>query len=130
MDVVAVVAPQRLLVPRSSERALASAFLPQQEVHLPRGVLTCLVECQDPRGAMPDLVREDRLYSVDEEERGLASRLVAVVRMDHNMDWSSSYQPLPQASSLFLKVLILRPFRTSALARSAWPLFLGCATEA
>ena len=36
--------------------------------------------------------------------------------MDHNTDWSSSYQPLPQASSLFLKVLILRPFRTSALA--------------
>ena len=79
---------------------------------------------------MPDLVREDRLSSVDEEERGFAFDLVAVVRMDHSTDWSSSYQPLPQASSFFLKVLVLRPFMTLALARSAWPLLRGCATEA
>ena len=56
--------------------------------------------------------------------------LVAMVRIDHNMDWSLSCQPLLQASSFFLKVLVLRPLRTSTLARSAWPLFLGCATEA
>src|SRR3954462_12152789 len=50
--------------------------------------------------------------------------------MDHNTDWSSSYQPLLQASNFFLNVLVLRPLRTSALARSACPLLRGCATEA
>jgi hypothetical protein len=56
--------------------------------------------------------------------------LVAVVRMDHKMDWRLSNHFLPQALSLALKVLVLCPLRTSALARSAWPLLLGLATEA
>jgi hypothetical protein len=51
--------------------------------------------------------------------------LVAVVRMDHRMDWRLSNHFLPQASSLALKLLVLSPLRTSALARSAWPLLLG-----
>jgi hypothetical protein len=51
--------------------------------------------------------------------------LVAVVRMDHKMDWRFSNHFLPQASSLALKLLVLSPLRTSALARSAWPLLLG-----
>ena len=41
-----------------------------------------------------------------------------MVRMDHNTDWSLSSQPLPRASSFFLKVLALRPLRTLALVRS------------
>jgi hypothetical protein len=45
--------------------------------------------------------------------------LVAVVRMDHRMDWRLSNHFLPQALSLALKLLILSPLRTSALARSA-----------
>ena len=56
--------------------------------------------------------------------------MVAVVRIDRSTDWSSSYRPLPQATSFFLKVLVLRPLRTSALARLAWPLLWGSATEA
>jgi hypothetical protein len=51
--------------------------------------------------------------------------LVAVVRMDHKMDGRLSNHFLPQASSLALKVLVLSPLRTSALARLAWPLLLG-----
>ena len=61
-------------------------LLPEQEICPPRGILTLLVECQDPRGAMLDLVREDRLCPVDEEEWGLTVGLVTVVRMDHNTD--------------------------------------------
>jgi hypothetical protein len=45
--------------------------------------------------------------------------LVAVVRMDHKMDWRLSNHFLPQALSLALKLLVLSPLRTSALARSA-----------
>jgi hypothetical protein len=45
--------------------------------------------------------------------------LVAVVQMDHKMDWRLSNHLLPQASSLAWKLLILSPLRTSALARSA-----------
>ena len=46
-------------------------FLPQHEVHPTRGVLLRLVECQDPRGATSDLVRED----LNEEEWGLIGGL-------------------------------------------------------
>ena len=70
-------------------------FLPQHEVHPLHGVLLRFVKRQDSRGAMFDLVREDHLGSVDKEERSFTTGLVAVVRMDHSMDWSSSYQPLP-----------------------------------
>ena len=48
-----------------------AAFLPQHEIHPPRGVLLRFVECQDPRGAMFDIVKENRFCSVDEEEWGL-----------------------------------------------------------
>jgi hypothetical protein len=51
--------------------------------------------------------------------------LVAVVRMDHEMDWRLSNHFLTQALSLALKLLVLRPLRTLVLARSAWPLLLG-----
>jgi hypothetical protein len=51
--------------------------------------------------------------------------LVAVVRMDQRMDWRLSNHFLPQASSLALKLLVFSPLRTSALARSAWPLLQG-----
>jgi hypothetical protein len=51
--------------------------------------------------------------------------LVAVVRMDHGMDLRLSNHFLSQASSLALKLLVLSPLWTSALARSAWPLLLG-----
>ena len=30
---------------------LAAGFLPEHEVYPPRGILMCLVECQDPRGS-------------------------------------------------------------------------------
>ena len=50
-------------------------LLPQHEVRPPHGVLLRLVERQDPCGATSDLVREDRFSSVDQEERGLSSRL-------------------------------------------------------
>ena len=69
---MAVILSQRLLVPCRSKRGLAAAFLPQHKVHSPRGVLTCLVKRQDPRGAMLDLVRENCFGSVDKEERSLA----------------------------------------------------------
>ena len=52
--------------------------------------MLCIIKRQDPHGAMLDLVRENRFFSIDEEVG-----LVAVVRMDHNMDYSSSSQPLP-----------------------------------
>ena len=71
----AVIPSQRLLVSCRPERGLTVAFLPEHEVHPLHGVLMCLVKRQDPRGAMPDLVREDRFCSVDEEEWGLARRL-------------------------------------------------------
>jgi hypothetical protein len=45
--------------------------------------------------------------------------LVAVVLMDHKMDWRLSNHFLPQASSLVLKLFILSPLSTSALVRSA-----------
>ena len=60
---------QRLLVPRCSEQGLTAAFLPQHEIHPPRGVLLRFVERQDPRGAMLDLVRENRFCSIDKVER-------------------------------------------------------------
>ena len=72
MDTAAVVSPQCLLEPHSLERGFTAVFLPQHEVHPPRGVLLCLIKCQDPRGVMPDLVWENRFCSVDEEEWGLA----------------------------------------------------------
>jgi len=74
-DVAAVISPQCLLVPRRLQRGFSATFLPQHEVHPPHGVLLRLIECQDPRGATSDLVREDSLRSVDEEEWGLAGRL-------------------------------------------------------
>ena len=49
-----------------------AAFLPQHEIHPPHGVLLHFVDRQDPRGAMLDLVRENRFCSIDGEERGLA----------------------------------------------------------
>jgi hypothetical protein len=45
--------------------------------------------------------------------------LVAIVRMDHRMDWRLSNHFLLQALSLVLKLLVFSPLRTSALARSA-----------
>ena len=66
-DAAAVVPPQHLLVPHCSERGLAAVFLPQHEVHPPRGILACLVKRQDPCGAIPDLVWDNRFGSVDEE---------------------------------------------------------------
>ena len=71
-DVAAVVSPQRLLVPCRPQCSFATTFLPQHEVHPPRGVLLRFIKCQGPCGAMLDLVREDCFCSVDEEERGLA----------------------------------------------------------
>src|SRR3954466_4255061 len=64
-----------MLVPRRSQRGFPAAFLPQDEVHPPHGVLLRLIERQDPRGAMSDLVREDCFGSIDQEERGLPTRL-------------------------------------------------------
>ena len=74
-DVAAVVLSQRLLIPCRSQRSLSTVFLPQHEIRPPHAILLRLVEHQDPCGTMPDLVREDGLSPVDEEERGLASRL-------------------------------------------------------
>ena len=105
-------------------------LLPQHEIRALHGILLRLIERQDLCGTTPDLVRENGFSSINQKERGLASRLGRSCRIDHNIDWSSSYQLLPQASSFFLKVLALRPLRTSALARSSWPLLRGCATEA
>jgi hypothetical protein len=51
--------------------------------------------------------------------------MVALVRMDHKLDWRLSNHFLPQASSLELKLLVFRPLRTSAFARSVCPLLLG-----
>ena len=74
-DVAAVVSPQRLLVPCRPQCSFAATFLPQHEVHPPRGVLLRFIKHQDPCGAMLDLMREDRFGSIDKEERGLARRL-------------------------------------------------------
>ena len=74
-DVAVVVSPHRLLVPCRSQRGFSTVFLPQHEIRPPHGVLLCLIERQDPRGATSDLVRKDRFGSVDQEERGLSSRL-------------------------------------------------------
>ena len=43
-------------------------FHPQHEVHPPHGVLLHLVKREDPRGAMFDLVKENRFSSIDKEE--------------------------------------------------------------
>jgi hypothetical protein len=51
--------------------------------------------------------------------------LVAVVLMDHKMDWRLSNHFLPHALILAWKLLVLSPLRTSALARSACPFLLG-----
>ena len=98
------------------------AFLPQHEIHPPHGVLPRFIKCQDPRGAMLDLVRENRFCFVDEEERGLARWLGGSGADEPQHGLELACQPLPQASIFFLKVLVLRPLRTSALARSAWSL--------
>ena len=71
-DVAAVVSPQRLLISCCPQCGFAAAFLPQHEVHPPRGVLLRFIERQDPCGAMLNLVRKDRFSSVDKEEWGLA----------------------------------------------------------
>ena len=57
VDVAAVVSPQRLLVPCRPWCGFAATLLPQYEVHPPRGVLLRFIKCQDPCGAMLDLVR-------------------------------------------------------------------------
>ena len=74
-DVAAVISSQRLLVPRCSQHGFSTTFLPQHEVHPLHGVLLRLVERQDLRGVTYELVREDRFGSIDQEERGLSSRL-------------------------------------------------------
>ena len=52
-----------------------AVFLPQHEIHPPHGVLPRFIKRQDPRGAMLDLVWENRFSSVDEEEWGFTGRL-------------------------------------------------------
>ena len=74
-DVAAVVSSQCLLISRHSQRGFSATLLPQHEVHRPHGVLLRFVERQDPHGPTSDLVREDRFGSIDQEERGLSSRL-------------------------------------------------------
>ena len=74
-DAAAVVSPHRLLVPCRPQCGFATSFLPQHEVHPPRGVLLRFIKCQDPRGEMPELMWENHFYSVDEEEWGLACRI-------------------------------------------------------
>jgi hypothetical protein len=65
-----------------------------------------------------DVGGKNSLRPIDQEERVSPVGLVAVVLMDHKMDWRLSNYFLPQASSLALKLLVFSPLRTSALARS------------
>ena len=74
-DVAAVVATQGLLVPRGTKGGLTAALLEEQQIGLPRAILTRLVEGKDSPGAVLKLQWEDRLSAVDEEEGRLASRL-------------------------------------------------------
>ena len=74
-DVVAVVAPQGLLVHRGSERGPAAHLRSKYEVCPPRSLLTLLIERQDPRGAVLDFVGKNRLRSIDEQEWGLTGGL-------------------------------------------------------
>ena len=109
---------------------LRTTSLPLHEIHPPHGVLLRFIERQDPRGVMPDLMREDGFSSVDEEEWSLA-RWLGGGGADGPQHGLELVVPAPAAGfELLLKVLVLRPLRTSALARSAWPLLLGCATKA
>ena len=79
---------------------------------------------------MLDLMREDRFCSVDEEERGLACWLGAggADGPQHRLEL---VVPAPAAGlELLLEGPGLEAPQDLALARSAWPLLLGCATEA
>ena len=130
VDVAAMVPPQRLLVSCRPKRGLPTAFLPQHEIHPPDGVLTCLIEHQDPRGAMLDLVWENRFSSVDEEEWRL-SRWLGHGDADGPLHILEFVEPAPAAAlELLLEGPCLEPLRTLALVHSAWPLLLGCGIEA
>ena len=54
---------------------MTTGLLPKHEVCPSRGILTLLVECQDPQGPVLDLMWEDGFGSVDKEEWGLAGGL-------------------------------------------------------
>ena len=120
-----MIPPQRLLVSCHSNRGFAAAFLPQHGIHPLRGVLTCLVKCQDPRGAMLDLVWENRFRSIDEEERGLV-RWLGGGGADGPQHGLEHVEPaLTTGLDIILEGPGLEATQTSALARSAWPLLLG-----
>ena len=74
-DAAAVVASQGLLVPRGTKGGLTAALLEEQQIDLPRALLTRLVEGKDSWGSVLKLQWEDRLNTVDEEEGCLAGRL-------------------------------------------------------
>lgn len=130
MYLAVVVATQRLLVPCRAEGNMAAGPFEEKQVIVPQAALTRFVKGQDPRAPMLYLSREDHFCLVGVEEGRLAGGLGRRGAPGPYIDGSSSSQPLPQAVSRFLKLLVLRPLRTTALSRFARPLLRGCATEA
>ena len=129
-DAAAVIPSQRLLVSCRPERGLAAAFLPQHEVHPPHGVLLRLIKRQDPRGAMLDLMRENRFGYVDKEERGLACWLGGG-GADGPQHGLELVVPAPAAGlELLLEGPGLETSQDLHVGTLAWPLLLGCAIEA
>ena len=129
-DAAAVVPSQRLLVPCRPQCSFVASFLPQYEVHPPRGILLRFIKHQDPCGAMLDLVREDGLGSIDKKERGLACWLGGG-GADGPQHGLELIVPAPAAGlELLLEGPGLEASEDLRIARSAWPLLLGWATEA
>ena len=107
-----------------------AAFLPKHKVHPPHGVLLRLMKRQDPRGAMPDLVRENHFCSADEEEYGLARQLGGG-GADGPQHGLELFVPAPATGlQLVFEGPSFEALQDLLLARSAWLLLRGCATEA
>ena len=70
-----MVAPQCLLVLSSADGDLAAHFLEEERIFFLQVSLVCLVEGEDPRGALLELGGEDRFRPVDQKEGCLAGWL-------------------------------------------------------
>ena len=128
-DAATVIPPHRLLVSCCSKRGFAAAFLPQHEVHPPRGVLLRLIKRQDPCGAMHHLMRENRFFSVDEEEWGLA-RWLGGGGADGPQHGLELVVPAPATGlELLLEGPGLEASQDLCVGASASPLLLFCAIE-
>jgi hypothetical protein len=64
-----------MLIPGGTDGGPATCLLKVEQISFPRAVLVSLIEGEDSRGPVLELMRKDRLRPVDEEEGCFAGRL-------------------------------------------------------